>query len=320
MTNRETPCSILADPKGNAWEFANTIFEDLRKRSSKFELNEINVKQFRDKELKLKIKDNVRRKNCFFIHDSSKPPAEWFLELAMANEALRSASANEIVDVLPYMKFSRQDRKDESRVAVNARVLSEMLSIHANRILTIDTHCAQLPSFYRIPFDNLYSSKILFEYLKKNHSNVLENAVVMSPDAGGTSRARAFASILGIENIVIGSKYRKKEGEISEFKVVGELKGENVLIIDDMIDSGGTIVEAAKAVRKLGARKVFGYCTHGLFSKGKKELSSTLDKLFVTNSIPQPAHEKIELIPLEELFAEAIFRTSEGLSLSQLFE
>lgn len=320
MTNGETPCSILADPNGKAWDFAQSIYENLQKRSEKFELNEINIKEFRDKEIKVKIRDNVRRKNCFFIHDSSKPPAEWFLELAFVNESLRSSSANEIVDVLPYMKFSRQDRKDESRVSVNARVLSELLSIHSDRVLTIDTHCAQLPSFYRIPFDNLYSSKLLFEFLTKKHPNVLQNTVVMSPDAGGTSRARAFASILGIENIIIGHKYRKKEGEISEFKVIGELKGENVLIIDDMIDSGGTIIEAAKAVRELGAKKVYGYCTHGLFSKGKEEICNALDLLFVTNSIPQEKHEKIELIPLNDLFAEAIYRTSEGSSLSQLFE
>jgi ribose-phosphate pyrophosphokinase len=316
----DNPCSILANPNGGAWEFAKAICENLRLRNGTFELNEINIKEFRDHEIKVKIKENIRRKNCFFIHDSSLKPADWFLQLAFVNEAVHSSSANELIDVLPYMRFSRQDRKDESRVAVNARVLADMLSLYAHRVLTIDTHCAQLPSFYRISFDNLYSSRLLHDYLKQNHPYLLENTVVMSPDAGGTSRAKAFASRLGIKDIVIGYKFRKKDGDISEFKVVGELKGENVLIIDDMIDSGGTIIEAAKGVRAMGAKHVYVYCTHGLFSKGREEISRAVDRVFVTNSIPQHSQEKVEVIPLEELFAEAIYRTNEGMSLSKLFE
>jgi ribose-phosphate pyrophosphokinase len=316
----ENACSIIANPEGKSWDFAQRIYEDLRQRSNRFELNEIHVKEFRDKEIKVKIKENVRRKNCFFIHDSALAPADWFLQLAFANEAMKNSSANEVVDVLPYMKFSRQDRKDESRVSVNARVLSDMLSLYTNRVITIDTHSAQLPSFYKIPFDNLYSSRLLHEYLAKNHADLLTNTIVMSPDAGGTSRAKGFASRLGVEDIVIGYKLRKKEGEIHEFKVVGEVAGQDVLIIDDMIDSGGTLIEAAKGVRAMGAKKVYVYCTHGLFSKGKDELGKYIDKIFVTNSIPQTPHEKLEIVPLEGLFAEAIYRTNEGLSLSQLFE
>ncbi|MFH0970473.1 MAG: ribose-phosphate diphosphokinase [Candidatus Diapherotrites archaeon] len=316
----DNPCSILADPNGGAWEFAKKIYENLCKRNGTFELNEISIKEFRDHEIKVKIKENIRRKNCFFIHDSSLKPADWFLQLALVNEAVHSSSANELIDVLPYMKFSRQDRKDESRVAVNARAVSDILSLYTNRILTIDTHSSLLPSFYRIPFDNLYSSRMLYEYLKKNHPTLLENAIIMSPDAGGTSRAKGFATKLGIENIVIGYKYRKKEGEIHEFKVVGEVKGENVLIIDDMVDSGGTIIEAVKGVRAMGAKRVYVYCTHGLFSSGRENIARVVDGMFVTNSIPQQPSGNVEVIPLENLFAEAIYRTNEGSSLSQLFE
>ncbi len=316
----ENACSIVANPEGKSWKFAENVYSILRERSPRYELNEINLKQFRDGEIKVKIHENVRRKNCFFIHDSSLSPADWFLQLAFVNEALKNSSANEVVDVLPYMKFSRQDRKDESRVAVNARVLSDMLSLYANRVITIDTHSSQLPSFYRIPFDNLYSSRLLHEYLTKNHAHLLENTIVMSPDAGGTSRAKGFASKLGIEDIVIGYKFRKQEGEIHEFKVVGEVAGQNVLIIDDMIDSGGTLIEAAKSVRAAGAKKVYAYCTHGLFSKGREDIGKAIDRFFVTNSIPQPVHEKIDVIPLEGLFAEAIYRNNEGQSLSKLFE
>ena len=316
----ENGCSILADPKGNAWEFAQSIYGILRRRSEKFELNEVQVKQFRDREIKVKIRDNARRKNCFFIHDSSKAPADWFLELVLVNQALKNSSANEVIDVLPYMKFSRQDRKDESRVAVSARALSDVISLHADRVLTIDTHFPQLPSFYTIPFDNLYSSGLLYDFLRVNHPQVLEDTVIMSPDAGGTSRAKAFASRLGIENIIIGYKHRQKDGAIQEYKIVEELKNENVLIIDDMVDSGGTLIEAVKCVKRAGARKVYVYCTHGLFSAGREGVSKEVDLMFVSNSIPQPVHERIEVIPLENLFAEAIYRLNEGASLSALFE
>ncbi len=313
-------CCILADREGKAWDFACSIYENLRRRSEKFELNEINIKRFRDDEIKIKIKNNVRRKNCFFIHDSSKKPAEWFLELAFVNEALRYASANEITDVLPYMRFSRQDRKDESRVAVNARALSDVISIHADRILTIDAHSALLPSFYRIPFDNLYSSGLLHEYLKIKHPEILKNSKVMSPDVGGTSRAKAFGLKLGIEDIVIGYKYRKNEGEVNDFKIVGSVKNSDILIIDDMVDSGNTLIKAKKASRDAGAKKVYVYCTHGLFTEGIEKICREVDLMMVTNSISQPNHKKLEVISLDDFFAEAIYRTNEGLSLSELFE
>lgn len=318
-------CSILADPKGKAWDFAYSIYENLKKRDGKFEMNEIRIKEFRDGEIKPKIKDNIRRKNCFFVHDSSKHPAQWLMELIFVNEAMKNSSANEIVDVLPYMKFSRQDRKDESRVSVNAVALADVIGMYSDkvstRVLTIDSHSSLLPSFYRIHFDNLYSSVLLHDYLKEKHPGLLNDIVVMAPDAGGASRAKAFASKLGIENIIIGYKYRKTAGEVSEFKVVGEAKDRDILIIDDIIDSGNTLIEATKKLREEGARKVYTYCTHGLFSGDARErVSKELDLVIVSNSIPQPQHGKIDVMPLNDFFAEAIYRTNEGESLSALFE
>lgn len=314
-------CSLLAEPEGKMWDFATSIYEHLSKRSDKFELNEILIKRFRDNEIKVKIKSNVRRNNCFVIHDSSKQPADWFLEMALINEALRNSSANEIVSVVPYMKFSRQDRKDESRVAVSAKVLADVMSIYANRVLTIDAHSPLLPSLYRIPFDNLYSSRTLHEYLKDRHPELLDNTVVMSPDAGGASRAKSFALRLGVKDIVIGYKYRKKEGEVNEFKIVGDVEGKNILIVDDIVDSGNTLIEATKALKNAKAKKVYAYCTHGVFSKDARErVCKEVDLMMVTNSIPQPAYDDVEVIPLNDLFAEAIYRTNEGLSLSELFE
>jgi ribose-phosphate pyrophosphokinase len=314
-------CSILADPEGKAWDFAYSIYENLRKKSDKFEMNEVRVKRFRDGEIKVKIKENIRRKNCFFIHDSSKQPAEWLMELIFVNEAMKNSSANEIINVLPYTKFSRQDRKDESRVAVNAKALADVICLYANRVLTVDAHFTQIQGFYRIPLDNLYSSNVLLDYLKAKHKDFLGNIVVMSPDAGGASRAKAFATKLGIKDIVIGYKYRKSEGEVNEFKIIGEVAGKNVLIVDDIVDSGNTLIEAARKLREEGAKKVYAYCTHGVFSKNAREkISKELDLMIVSNSIPQPKHEKIEVVPLNDFFTEAIYRTSEGFSLSELFE
>ncbi len=314
-------CSILANPEGDAWNFAYSIYEKLSERDGKFEINEVRIKRFRDNEIKVKIKDNIRRKNCFFVHDSLKQPSDWLTELMFVNEVMKNSSAYEIINVLPYMKFSRQDRKDESRVAVNAKVLAEVIELYADRVLTIDAHSSLLPSFYRIPFDNLYSSKLLHEYLEKKHPELLSETVVMSPDAGGASRAKAFALKLGVKDIVIGYKYRKSEGEVSEFKIIGEVAGKNVLIVDDIVDSGNTLIEATKKLREEGARKVYTYCTHGLFSGDARErVSKELDLVIVSNSIPQPQHDNIEVMPLNDFFAEAIYRTNEGLPLSELFE
>ncbi len=319
MPNHE--CVIIANPEGNAWGFASSIYEDLSARDKKFKLNELHVKKFRDGETKVRIEDNIRRANCFFIHDSSLHPDEWKTQLHFANHAMKFSSANEIVDVLPYHKFLRQDRKDESRVGVNAKAVADMIGLYADRVLTIDAHFEQIQGFYDIPVDNLYSSITLSEYLKEKHSELLENVVVMSPDVGGTTRARGFANRLGVKDIVIGYKHRPKAGELSDdYKIVGEVAGKDVLLIDDIVDSGSTLITAAKTAKENGAKEVYSYCTHGIFSEGAREkMSEELDLVIVSDSIPQLPYPSIEILPLAKLFAESIYRTNEGESLSDLF-
>ncbi len=317
----DNECMIIANPEGNAWDFAVSIFKKLNAINGKYHLNEFRVKRFRDGEIKVKIKDNIRRKNCFFIHDSSLHPSEWITQIIFANEAMKNSSADEIIDVLPYLRFSRQDRKDESRVSINAKAIADVISLYADRVLTLDSHFTQIQGFYSTPLDNLYSSKILLKYLQEKHPDFLENIVVMSPDAGGTSRAKAFALKLGVKNIAIGYKHRPKEGEIDEFKIIGNVSGMNVLIIDDIVDSGNTLIKTAQEARKEGAKKVYAYCTHGIFSENARDrISKEIDLMIVSNSIYQPENEKIEVIPLEDLFSQAIYRTNEGSSLSELFE
>jgi len=315
---------LIADLTGKGKDFALAVYNKLKEKNPNFELNEIQIKTFRDNEVKVKIKDNVRRKNCFFLHDSNKNPASWFLELAFVNEALHNSSAAEINDILPYLKFSRQDRKDESRVAVNSKVVANVVSKYASRIITADVHLPQIMCFYDIPTDNLYSFTTVAFYLKEKHSDFLKNLAVVSPDAGGADRAKAFRKKLrklGIDcALVVGSKERPEEGEVGELMVSEGIKGKNVLIVDDIIDSGNSLIKLSKRLREKEVNKIYAYCTHALFTEGVEKITNEVDLMLVSDTLLVPKHEKIEVVSLADLFAEAIYRIEKGLSLSELFE
>jgi len=315
-------CSIIANPEGNAWNFAQEVYKRLRARSDKYELNKVLIQKFRDGEIKPKIEKNVRRRNCFFIHDSSLNPNDWFLQLALINETLKNSSAQEITDVLPYLKFGRQDRKDESRVPISSKVIAKLVERDANRVLTMDVHNPSIGGFYDIPFDNLYSFLNVVDYLKKNYSYVLENAVIMSPDVGGAKRARSFAKRANIRKIVVGDKNREEDGEVESIQIIGDVKGKNVLMVDDIIDSGNTLIQACDACKKQGAEKVYAYATHGLFTTGTEKLTGCFDLIIVGDTFPNPnlKDEKIIVVSFADLFAEAIYRINEGESLSALFD
>jgi ribose-phosphate pyrophosphokinase len=311
--------SIIADPEAPNWDFALKIFEYLSKKTDDFELNKVNIKKFRDGEVKPKIELNIRGKCCFLIHDSSKEPCRWFLELALINQALVKSSASEIIDVLPYLKFSRQDRKDESRVSINAKVIADIIDRNANGVLTLDVHNPAIDGFYKKRFDNLYSFKTVIDHLKLNHPEIINNLVVMSPDAGGTERANAFAKKIGAVDIAIGYKQRKTAGEVESLRIIGDVNGKNVIIIDDLVDSGNTLIKACKVARELGARKVYAYCTHGLFTEGVDKVVSNFDLFFIGDTLVQKPHPSLEIISFVPLLAEAIYRISKGDSLSALF-
>lgn len=254
------------------------------------------------------------------IHDPNLSPADWHLQIHLINEALRNSSAHEIVNVFPYMRFSRQDRKDESRTSQSAKALKDIIQPYANRILTVDVHNPAIQGFYDVSFDNLYSSPLVVNFLQTHHRPMLEDLVVMSPDAGGASRAQAFAKKLDQESIAIGYKVRPKEGEVGSIRILGEVKGKNILMIDDIIDSGNTLIKAALAVREQGAKAVYAYCTHALFTEGIEKVAAAFDRLFISDTLKTSPHPKVEVISLVPLFADAIHRTNEGLSLSKLFE
>ncbi|MDP2924738.1 MAG: ribose-phosphate diphosphokinase [Nanoarchaeota archaeon] len=313
---------IIADPEGYGWEYASKIYEELKIRLCDFELSPVNIKKFKDGEIKPKIEKNIRKRNCYFIHDPNLYPADWFLQLCLVNQALKKSAAQEIINVLPYLKFSRQDRKDESRVPISAKVIADVIELYADRLLTLDFHNPAIDGFYKIPLDNLSSYPVFVKYIKENHKEILNNLVIMSTDAGGAPRAKAFAKKLRITDFAVGYKSREKANEIESFKILGEIDNKNVLIIDDIVDTGGTLIKACEAVRKQGALKIYGYCTHGLFTEGIKKVTDNFDLFFIGDTIKlkEPPGENVKIISFAPLFAEAISRMCEGESLSELFD
>jgi len=312
--------SIIADPNSPNWTFAYEVFRYLSNKTSDFELNKVYIKRFRDGEIKPKIDLNVRGKCCFFIHDSTKKPSDWFLELSLINQALVKSSASEIIDVLPYLKFSRQDRKDESRVSINAKVIADMIDEYADGVITLEVHNPAVDGFYNKRFDNLFSFNTVLSYLKSKHPYIFSNLVVMSPDAGGAERANAFAKKAGITEIAIGYKQRKMAGEVESLRIIGDVKGKNVMIIDDMIDSGNTLIKAAKVAKEQGAEKIYAYCTHALFTEGIAKVVDNFDLFFIGDTLGNKSHPKMETISFVPLIGEAIYRISKGESLSALFD
>jgi ribose-phosphate pyrophosphokinase len=318
MINYE--CAILADPESKVWEYAEQIYNFLRAKNDNYALVKVNIDRFRDGEIKPHIAENIRCKHCYFIHDSSKNPVQWLSELALINYVMRDSSADKVVDVFPYLRFARQDRKDGPRVPISARVVADIVELYADKVISLEIHNAAIQGFYSINFENLYSFPIVTHHLRKCHPEMFEDLVIMSPDGGGAKRAEAFAKVLGVSDVVVGHKSRDKPGSIASMKMLGDVKGKNVLIVDDMIDSGGTLVEAAKEAKREGAKKLYAYATHGLFTKGISALVDVFDGLFIGDTLPVEKHEKIEVISFAALFAEAIHRINEGHSLSELFE
>ena len=322
---------LLADPTTSAWHFAEKIKEHINEtKEEDVPLKEISIKHFRNKEIDMHIPSNIRKKDVYFIHDSNKEPQEWWVELLLVKDLLLSASVESVSFILPNMLYSRKDRKEKSRVPISARALANTISPGLKRIITMDLHAAQIQGFYPsfTPLDNLYSFPEVVRHLTQNNLNEFEKLTIVSPDAGGTERAKAFLHRLEKVNLgyknkeysfAIISKTRSQPGEISKMELVGDVQGKDVLIIDDIIDSGGTLCKAADLLKEKGARKIFCYATHGLFTCGTDSLKEKFDKILVSNTHTQEKNPAIELIDVSSIFAEAIYRAQKGLSVSKLF-
>ncbi len=282
------------------------------------------VKKFADMEVFVEIKENVRGEDIFVLQSTSYPANDNIMELLIAIDALRRASAKRITAVIPYFGYARQDRKAAPRTPISAKLVANLItSAGADRVLTVDLHAGQIQGFFDIPLDNLYAAPVFVRDIKQNFD--LTNLVVVSPDVGGLVRARAIASKIGAE-LAIVDKRRPKAGVSEVMNIIGEVDGKNCIIVDDMVDSGGTLCNAAEALINKGATSVSAYITHGVLSgqAGERIANSKLKNLVITNSIEASAGtlaaKNIKIIDIADLIGEAIRNISQEKSVSTLFD
>jgi len=286
------------------------------------ELSEAKVGRFSDGEIQVKIVDNIRGKCCFVIQSTSSPVNENLMELLIIADALKRASAKKITAVVPYYGYGRQDRKAEPRVPITARLVANLFAVAGiTRVLTMDLHAGQIQGFFDIPVDHLYGRPVLLSYFE---SKKLKDVVIVSPDAGGVERARSFAKYLNAE-LAIVDKRRPRPNEASIMNIIGEVKNKTCIILDDLVDTAGTLAKVADAIKAKGAVKVFAAVTHGIFSgEAKRKIhDSCIEKIVITDSIPLLRNaftEKIEVISIAPILAEAIKRISNNESISALFD
>jgi ribose-phosphate pyrophosphokinase len=282
-------------------------------------LGQCEIKTFSDGEIWVKYSDNIRGSDVFIIQ-STNPPAENLLELLIMIDAAKRASARKVAAVIPYFGYARQDRKDQPRVSITAKLVANLITgAGADRVITMDLHAPQIQGFFDIPVDHLYSSAILVKHFRKRR---IQNLAVASPDVGGIKMARAYAKRLEAELIVI-DKRRPRQNEAEIMNIIGEVEGKNILIVDDLVDTAGTLCNAVNALQKAGAKDVFAASTHPVLSGSAFERinSSNLKKIVVTDTIPlRMQSPKIEIESVAHIFAEAMKRTFKHMSISSLFD
>ncbi len=287
------------------------------------ELGKATVGRFSDGEVTVELHQNVRARDVFVVQSTCAPTNENLMELLIMVDALKRASARRITAVIPYFGYARQDRRPRSmRVPISAKVVANLLeTVGVERVLTMDLHADQIQGFFDIPVDNIYASPVLLSDLK---SKAYPDLVVVSPDVGGVVRARALAKQMGCDLAIIDK--RRPKANVSEvMHVIGEIDGRNCVIMDDMIDTAGTLVKAAEVLKERGAKRVFAYCTHPILSGPAVDriASSQLDEVVITNTIPLSdaarACTKIRQLSVAFLFAETIRRISDGESVTSLF-
>ncbi|MGD9279096.1 MAG: ribose-phosphate pyrophosphokinase [Desulfobacterales bacterium] len=280
------------------------------------------VKRFSDGEIQIEIDENVRSKDVFVIQSICFPVNENLVELLLMLDALKRASANRISAVIPYYGYARQDKKVAPRVPISAKLVADILTVAgATRIITMDLHAGQIQGFFNIPVDNLFAAPVIIDYIRKKFNNDL---VIVSPDAGGVERARAFAKRLNA-GLAIIDKRREAPNQAKAMAVIGDVTDKIVVILDDMVDTAGTLVEAAGAIMKNGAREIHASCSHAVLSGPAIERieNSDLKTLVVTDTIPlnksAKACNKIKVLSISELIGEAIIRSFKGDSVTSLF-
>ena len=285
-------------------------------------LTERRLQRFSDGEIFCEIDSNIRGEDVFIIQSTCNPANDNLMELLILIDACKRASAGRITAVMPYYGYGRQDRKPAARTPISAKLVANMIQASgADRVLTMDLHAGQIQGFFDIPLDDLRAKPLFVKDLKKRPMVSNGNALIVSPDAGGVPRARSLAKELNLD-IAIIDKRRDKANESEAMNVIGNVKGKQCIIIDDIVDTGGTLVKAADALLKSGAEEVQAYITHGVLSNGGMQTinESTMGGLTITDSIPQYDNQKVKLLSVGKLFAEAIRRVHHDESISVLFE
>ncbi len=283
-------------------------------------LSETTIRNFSDKEIWVKFEENVRGIDLFIIQ-STYAPADNLMELLMLIDAAKRASAQRVTAVIPYFGYARQDRKDQPRVSITAKLVANLLDrAGADRIISIDLHSSQIQGFFDIPFDHLYASPVLIRALKTLN---LDNFAVAAPDVGGVKTARAYAKRIG-GDLVLVDKRRPAHNVAEIVHIIGNVEDKNVIIVDDMIDTGNTFLQCANALKDNGAKDIYGVCVHPVFSGDslqRFEDSEAVKKMFVTDTLPiKDKPDKIEVVTVSDILAEAIIRTHDSRSISSLFE
>lgn len=298
------------------------LSEDISEKI-KVPISKSTVRKFADGELKIKIEENIRGRDVFIVQ-STPSPAENILELLLFLDAAKRASADRITAVIPYFGYARQDRKDEPRVPISSKLIADLLAVSgASRVLTMDLHAEQIQGFFDIPVDHLYATPVFLDYYR--HRN-LDDYVVISPDLGRANRVRGFARRLSKDlPVAIVEKRRTGPNQSLVLNVIGDVKGKTALIYDDMLDTGGTMVEAAQAILEQGAKEVFACIVHPLFSRNASQriVESCIKELVVTDTIalaPEKKSDKLKILSVAGLLGEAILRIHNAESISSLFK
>ncbi len=287
-------------------------------------LTNADVRTFKDREVFVQVNENVRGKDVYVIQSTSAPANDHLMELLITMDALRRASARRITAVIPYFGYSRQDRKTDGRTPISAKLVANLITTAgADRVVTVDLHAAQIQGFFDRPTDNLFAGPVMADDIKARYGS--KNLMVISPDVGGVVRARALAKRLNAD-LAIVDKRREKAGESEVMNIIGEVDGRKCILIDDMTDSGGTLINAAEALLKDGAKEVAAYVTHGVLSNGASANidKSKLTELVITDTIqasgPVEKAKKIRTLTLAPLIGEALRRIANDESISKMFD
>ena len=295
-------------------EFAKKVAKHLN-----IELAEVVVNRFSDGEINVNISESVRGEDVFIIQPTCAPANDNLMELLIMVDAFKRSSCGEINAVIPYFGYARQDRKAAPRVPISAKLVADMIeTAGVNRVISVDLHAAQIQGFFNIPVDHIYGSIVFIDYIKNKN---LKNPIIASPDVGGVARARTYAEKLGYDLVIVDKK-REKANQSEVMNIIGDVDGKDVIILDDMVDTAGTLTKAAEVLKKRGASSVMACCTHGVLSGPayNRIENSVLDELVITDTIPTKQSDKITVLSASEVIAKIIQHIDDKQSIQVLFE